>query len=189
MKNIRVLGIDDSHFEPHTNGRVDIVGVVMRLSGYIDGFLKRSVQIDGHDSTDKIIDMLFSKYGRDIKVVMTQGITVGGFNVIDLEKIHEITGKKVISISRKKPDMYRINKALISNFQDWNMRWDIINKIPVEPVSNGEYTLYIQRAGIDIDEAKYVIRKITLRGAIPEPVRIAHLVASALYYGESTGKP
>ncbi len=189
MKNIRVLGIDDSHFEPHSNGSVDLVGVVMRLSGYIDGFLKRSVEIDGLDSTDKIIDMISSKYGRDIKVVMTQGITVGGFNVIDLEKIYNITGKKVISISRKKPDMKSIKKALISNFHDWDRRWKIISKIPVEPVSNGEYTLYIQRAGIDIDEAKSVIRKITFRGAIPEPVRVAHLVASALYYGESTGKP
>ncbi len=189
MKDIRVLGIDDSHFTPHAGGRVKIVGVVMRLSSYIDGFLMREIDVDGMDSTDAIVSMVESKYSQDIRVIMTQGITLGGFNIIDLEELHSKTGRKVIAVSRRMPDLEKIKSALVKHFPDYERRIDIIENVPIEEVENGNSKIYIQRVGMDLREAKEILNKLTIRGSIPEPIRVAHLVASALYFGESRGKP
>ncbi len=189
MKDIRVVGIDDSHFKPHTEGKVTLIGVVMRSSKYIDGFLKGEIEIDGMDSTDVIIKMVRGKYEKDIRVIMTQGITFGGFNVLDVERLYKETGKSVIVISRKMPDLESMERALREHFLDWEERVKLINEVNIEKLKNGEFEIYVQRVGIDKENTKEIIRKFTIRGAIPEPVRVAHLAASALHFGESRGKP
>ncbi len=45
--------------------------------------------------------------------------------------------------------------------------------------------LYINHAGIDYDSAVLVIKKTLKMGNIPEPVRMAHLIATAIKTGES----
>ena len=188
MKNIRVLGIDDSYFVPHKRGKVDIVGVVMRRSGYIDGFLIRKIHVDEMDSTEKIIDMVEGKYEKDIKIVITQGITFGGFNIIDMKEFYEKINKPVIVISRKKPDIDSMISALKLHFDDWEDRARLITSHEIKMIKNGDYEIYIQHEGIGIEDAAKIIREFTIRGAIPEPLRIAHLLASSLHFGESKGK-
>jgi hypothetical protein len=161
----------------------------MRLSGYIDGFLKRTIAVDGLDVTERLLEMMNSKYGRDIRIVMTQGITFGGFNVLDIRRFARCSGTAVIVISRKRPNIESMRAALEKHFEDWEYRYSLLTAVPIEEVNNGEHTLWIQRVGISYDDAIYVLRKSTVRGAIPEPVRIAHLVASAMHFGESRGKP
>lgn len=189
MKDIRVLGIDDSYFKPHTTGAVLLVGVVMRTSLYIDGFVKDSIEIDGTDVTDAVLRVLGGKYASDIRVIMASGITFGGFNILDIEKIYRETGTKVIIITRKMPDFESIMSALRQNFSDWRWRAKLVRAVPVEKIVNGEHELYIQRVGMSMEEAAELIKKLTVRGAMPEPVRIAHLCATALHFGESRGKP
>jgi len=41
---------------------------------------------------------------------------------------------------------------------------------------------------ISIKEAKEIIKLSTIRGVIPEPIRVAHLIASGITRGESYGK-
>ncbi|NPA75893.1 MAG: DUF99 family protein [Euryarchaeota archaeon] len=189
MKNIRILGVDDSHFTPHTHGTVMVAGVVMRVSGYIDGFLTTSITIDGTDATEKIAQMARGKYHRDIRVIMTQGITFGGFNVLDIRALAQHAGAAVIVVSRKKPNLESMREALKKHFPDWKERYALLTAVPIEKISNGEHALWIQRVGIESDEALQIIHATTVRGAVPEPVRLAHLMASAIYFGESKGKP
>ncbi len=189
MKKIRVLGIDDSYFKPHHSGKVAIVGVVMRDGNYIEGFLKRTATVDGNDITDCVMDMLNSKYRDQIKIIMTQGITFGGFNVLDAEAVYKETKVPVIVVSRRHPNIERIELALKANFEDWERRLKLIKNTPIEEMRNGPWTIYVQRVGIEKRLAEEIIRKFTVRGAVPEPIRVAHLLASALYFGESKGKP
>ncbi|AGB05100.1 hypothetical protein AciM339_1238 [Aciduliprofundum sp. MAR08-339] len=188
-KHIRALGIDDSYFVPHIPGEVDLIGVVLRAPNYLEGMLRRKIGVDALDSTDSIIDMLNSKYGRQIKVVFLQGITFGGFNIVDIERIWREREVPVIVISRKNPDLRAIEYALRKHFEDWEYRMNLLRKHKIEMIQNGEFEIYVQRAGISMDEARRVISSFTLRGAIPEPLRVAHLIASALHFGESKGKP
>jgi len=190
MKNIRVLGVEDAYFVPHKKGITYIAGVVMRLTFYIEGFMIREITVDGIDATSALISMINeSKYRNDIKAVMTQGITFGGFNIIDLFQIYESTKKPIIVILRKMPDIESMISALKSHFEDWKDRAELLQKAQIEKMRNGDYDIYIQRVGIDEKEACEMIRKLTIRGAIPEPVRVAHLLASSLRLGESKGKP
>ena len=58
---IRIVGIDDGYFVPHTQGRCEIVGVVFRGGYWLDGVMRTQVQIDGMDATDKIGGMIRTK--------------------------------------------------------------------------------------------------------------------------------
>ena len=48
--------------------------------------------------------------------------------------------------------------------------------------------IFVKCTGIDIEEAKEIIKLSTIRGVIPEPIRMAHLIASGITRGESYGK-
>jgi len=186
---IRALGVDDSYFVPHEPGSTSLIGVLMRAPNYFEGMLIRKIQVDGLDSTEAILDMLSSKYGRQVRVLFTQGITFGGFNIVDIRRIWEETNVPIIVVSRKEPDMGKIENALKKHFEDWERRIGLIKEYPITKIKNGEFELFVQFVGIDKDEVQNTVQQFTVRGAIPEPLRVAHLIASALYFGESKGKP
>ncbi len=48
--------------------------------------------------------------------------------------------------------------------------------------------MYIKCTGVSLEEAKEIINISTIRGVIPEPIRVAHLIASGITRGESYGK-
>ena len=47
---IRVLGIDDGKFIPHSNGSVIIIGVVYRGVAIFEGLMQTKITIDGLDA-------------------------------------------------------------------------------------------------------------------------------------------
>ncbi|KPV45846.1 MULTISPECIES: DUF99 family protein [Acidiplasma] len=188
-KGIRILGIDDGPFKKNVDKETILTGVLIKPDGYIEGILLRTIAVDGTDVNEKILSMVNGRFLREINIIMTNGITFGGFNVMDIEKINNNTGIPVISIIRKKPDIDSIKSALEKHFIDHDYRFNIINKnLPVLVTVNGR-NLYINHAGIDYDSAVLVIKKTLKMGNIPEPVRMAHLIATAIKTGESHGRP
>ncbi len=186
---IRALGVDDGYFTPHVPGKVDLVGVLTRAPNYVEGVLIRKIEVDGDDVTNAILSMLSSRYGPQVRLIMTQGITFGGFNILNLRRLYEETSIPVLVVSRKEPDLESMKDALKQHFPDWRERVRRLEEVPIERVENGEHNLWVQYLGMDRDEVTQVIKLFTIRGAIPEPVRVAHLIASALPTGESRGKP
>ncbi len=186
-REIRILGIDDSPFPAHTTQPVMVVGTVFRAGEWLDGVLRTFIQGDGKDSTTKIISMVNSTRHKDqLGVIMMDGITFGGFNVINIQKIFQATGIPVIVIMRRYPNFEKIKKAL-KRFGDWEERWqDIMDAGEIYEIENEE-NIYIQINGIDLKDAKEIIRLSTTRSAIPEPVRVAHLIAAGVVTGESKG--
>jgi endonuclease V-like protein UPF0215 family len=45
--------------------------------------------------------------------------------------------------------------------------------------------VYVQRAGITLDKAADLIRRLALHSTLPEPLRTAHLIAGGVTLGES----
>ena len=43
--------------------------------------------------------------------------------------------------------------------------------------------LYIQISGIGVEEAKKVLQVSCVHAKVPEPLRVAHIIASGIYYG------
>jgi len=180
MKKWRFLGIDDSFDKT----KCCVVGCVT-CEGYVEGFMYAEIEIDGLDATEKIVGMLKkSKFGKQIKCIFLPGITLGGFNLVDIQKVYEETETPVVVVMRRKPDMEEFDSAM-RNLENYSIRKRIAERAG-EIRKAGK--LYIQTAGLSFDEARELVGAATLRGNMPEPVRIAHLVASAIIHGESRGK-
>jgi len=187
---IRILGFDDGAFTPRSQESVFVIGVIYRGGKILDGALTTTVSVDGMDATENIVKLINeSRHKPQLKVIMFDGITLGGFNVLDIKKIHDETRIPVIVINRKHPNLLKVKKAL-KNFEDGEERWKIIlraGKIKECYVQNFQ-KIYYQNIGIDEDKTKEVIKLSTTRGYIPEPLRVAHLLATAIVRGESYGR-
>ncbi|MBS3055575.1 MAG: DUF99 family protein [Candidatus Aenigmarchaeota archaeon] len=186
---IRILGFDDGAFE-RTDNQVLVIGVIFRGGKFLDGALKTEVTVDGNDATDKIVKLINStRHKQQLKIIMFDGITLGGFNIVDIKKIHEETRIPVLVINRKHPDVKKVRKAL-KMFEDYKERWKMIKnagRIKRFKVRDSKDIFY-QSAGIDDKLAKEVITLSTTRSYIPEPLRAAHLIATAVVKGESYGR-
>lgn len=187
---IRILGFDDSPFK-RTDKKVAIIGVIYRGGIFLDVVLKTEVAVDGLDATEKLIKLLNSSRQKpQLKILMFDGITFGGFNVIDIKNLHEQTGLPIIVINRKHPDLDSVQEALQNNFKDFEKRWDMIlnaGKIKACNLKNGK-KVYYQTIGMEDEEAEEIIRLSSTHSDIPEPLRVAHLIAAAIIKGESSGR-
>jgi endonuclease V-like protein UPF0215 family len=127
-----------------------------------------------------------SPYYGELRVIVLDGITFAGFNVVDISKLFKAVGLPVISVVREKPDLAEI-KCALENLPDFEQRWQAMQnagKLFVVNIHNGENPVYVQTAGILIEDAKRILRLTSTRGRVPEPLRVAHLVASGLTDGK-----
>ena len=180
---IRVLGVDDGFFIPHTKGTVDVIGVVYRGGYWLDGVMRTEVTIDGMDATEKIASMIKeSPHYDQLRVVVLNGITFAGFNVVDINELHKRVNLPVIAVTREKPNFAEIKKAL-ENLPERERRWKAIenagNIIKVK-TRNTEEAVYMQIAGVSQKDAEKILRTTSSRSNVPEALRVAHIIASGL---------
>lgn len=191
-KEIRILGIDDGPFDFRKDKKTVIIGVMFRGVSFMDGVMKRESDVDGMDITRTIIDMLKKTRHKDLRIVMLDGITYAGFNIVNIREIFKETHIPVIVVVRKFPDFERIRNAL-KHLDDFEERWKVIEiagkpkKVKVESIDGRKGFVYIQKCGINLSDAKAIVKISTTRGLIPEPIRLAHIIASGIVSGESRG--
>ena len=180
---IRVLGVDDGVFTPHMKGLVQVVGVVFRGGYWLDGVMHTNVEVDGFDATDKITSMIVnSPHYKQLRVVMLNGITFAGFNVVDIKRLNMQTKLPVITVTREKPNFAEIRKAL-KNLPKSEERWKAIlnaGEIFEVPTRNRRETVYMQISGVSEEDAKQILKLTSTRSNIPEALRVAHIVASGI---------
>lgn len=180
---IRVLGVDDGVFTPHSKGLVPVVGVVFRGGYWLDGVMHTRVMVDGFDATDKIASMILnSPHCKQLRVIMLNGVTFAGFNVVDIKELNEKTKLPVITVTRDKPDLKKIRAAL-RNLPKGEERWKtILNTGETFEVSTRTKNekVYVQVAGVLEEDAKKILRLTSTRSNIPEALRVAHLIASGI---------
>jgi endonuclease V-like protein UPF0215 family len=185
---IRVLGIDDAPFS-FSDSRTDVIGVVMRGHHYIEGVLHGFIEIDGLDATSICENLILkTRHYPQLHAIFLDGATMGGFNVIDIESLWEKTKIPVITITRDEPDFEKIRLALKNHFSDWEKRYEMLKKGILQKVDTVHNPIYMKCAGISFSQAKEIITISTIRGVIPEPLRVAHIIASGISRGESYGK-
>ena len=182
-KLLRVLAIDDGYFKPRQKGKALLVGVLSRLDGRLEGIVSTTVKVDGLDSTAKIAEMIQkSKFKSQASFLILDGINFAGFNIVDLPLLSKKLATPVIAVQRKKPRMQRIEKAL-DKFKDKKKRMKLIEKAgEIHPSGK----IFFQCSGTDRKTVKTVLAKTTKYSNIPEPLRLAHMIASGTTLGEST---
>ncbi len=188
-KNIRILGVDDAPFRRDRDDQTELVMTVMRMDFKIEGIIIRKIMLDGYDSTDAIIDILNHDMGESVNLVMTDGITFGGMNICDLDEVYEESQRPVISVTRREPDKEALISAIEKHHSEPQRGIDIIRRSRIEKMEIGNRkSIYVNLKGIEISEARRIIEKTRKEGLMPEPVRISHLIGSAIKYGKSRGR-
>ena len=180
---IRVLGVDDGVFSPHVKGFVPVVGVVFRGGYWLDGVMHTEVEVDGVDSTEKIASMIMtSPHYKQLRVLMLDGITFAGFNVVNIKELNTKTRLPVIAVTREKPNFTEIREAL-NNLPENEERWKIIQNtgkmLEVSTRSENE-KVYVQLSGILEEDARKILQLTSTRSSVPEALRVAHLIASGI---------
>jgi endonuclease V-like protein UPF0215 family len=179
---LRLFGVEDGSFEAFPvdeKGHCFLCGVEMEASHIVDIRLAK-IQVDGLDATEKLLTILES-FGGD--AIILGGITFAGFNIVDPVKVHLETGSPVIVYSGEEPDNEGVLNALKAHFQDWRERWAIIeNAGPIHTTQPfpGEPPVYFEVVGNTKEWGEEVLRASALVSRIPEPVRVAGIVARGL---------
>jgi len=178
---IRVLGIDDGKFIPHTKGEALVVGVVFRGGCSIDGVMHTKIAIDGLDATEKLAQMINdSPHRHQLRLIMLNGVTFAGFNLVDIQKLNLATGLPIIALTHDKPDLEAIHNAL-KHLPCTEERWQIIlNAGEIHEVINKGAKLYMGLAGVSVADALTILDLTSTMGSFPEPLRVAHLIASGI---------
>lgn len=185
---IRVLGVDDGVFTPHTKGKALVVGIVFRGGYWLDGVLRTKVDVDGLDAEDKIATMIMSSsHYKQLRVIMLNGVTFAGFNPVNIKMLSAKTKLPVIAVTREKPNFKEIREAL-KNLPDSEKRWNAINsggEIVEVSTRTKKSKIHVQFVGIVEEDAKRILRLTSTRSNVPEPLRVAHLIASGISNAES----
>jgi len=184
----RFLGIDDAPFR-FSDESVPVIGVVVQAPSYIEGVLTTLAEVDGHDATDRIASMVrASRYRAGLAMVLIDGTAVGGFNVIDVDALKEAVGRPIVTVTRRKPNLVAIETALRRRFDDWDERLELIRRHPVEAIRTRAGTVWVTYVGTKRADVQEALSLTTVRGVLPEPLRVAHLIAAGIVRGESRGR-
>lgn len=199
-REIRLLGIDDGPFEKFSadkkiakKRRVLVIGTVYRGGYFMDGVLSTKVMLDGNDGTKKLIAMVNNcKFKPQLQAIFLDGIAVAGFNVIDVQKLSEETKLPVIVVIRKMPDIEKIKKTLMKLGKEKKItlieKAGMIHKIELKSKAYQHGSIYCQLTNISLENAKEILKIACTHSLLPEPIRIAHIIAAGIVKGESRGR-
>ena len=180
---IRVLGVDDGVFTPHVKGLVPVVGLVFRGGYWLDGVMHTKVEVDGFDATEKIASMIInSSHYKQLRVIMLNGITFAGFNVVNIKELNSETKLPIIAVTREKPNLTEIREA-IKNLPESEERWKTMKsagKMFEVPTRSENEKVYMQTSGILEEDARKILQLTSTRSSVPEALRVAHLIASGI---------
>jgi endonuclease V-like protein UPF0215 family len=117
--------------------------------------------------------------------VLLQGIALAGFNVVDIHGLAGVLDLPVLVVMRRPPRLELIREALLGRVDDGAAKWALIERAGTPEPAAG---VYVQRAGLSPLAARQLVAALAVNGRIPEPLRVAHLIAGGVATGESRGR-
>jgi len=178
-RGTRVLGVAESFRKSDKKGVV--AGIVMRGDIRIDGTGVCRPTVGGTDSTDEIISMYHRLRRSDIRAWMLGGSAISWFNIIDLVSLYENTGVPIACVTYHSSE--GIEKYLREYFpSEWEDRLAVLDRAgerTLVPLRSG-YSVYINNIGMSLEKARRLVDLFTLDGRVPEPIRVARLLAATL---------
>jgi hypothetical protein len=181
-----VVGFDDAPFERSHRGDVAVIGAVFNRSR-LEGVIKGKVRRDGANATENLVRLIAqSRFASSLQAVLLQGVTFGGFNVVDLALLSERLGLPVVAVCRRKPDLAKIKRALLGSVPGGKRKWRVIERLGP---ARKHGPVYVQHAGLSWERAIALVDRFAINSHLPEPLRTAHLIAGAVALGESRHRP
>ncbi len=145
------------------------------------------ITVDGLDATRKAEFLL--RGSHNIPVLLS-GVTFGGFNLIDPWKVQKLCKAPVVVVVGSRPDNRAVKRALFKHFPDWEERWGLIRSLgslhKVRTASS-EGPLFFERFGCSTREAQSILKASAFVSRMPEPLRVAGILARGLFSSEPSG--
>ena len=175
-KGLRGLAIAESFRE--TNVTSKLAGVIMRRDFVVDGFIFGHATIGGDDSTESILAMYDKLNRQDISFMLISGLIISMYNIVDIKRLSKECKMPVIGVTYEEsngledaimhhfPNTY---ETKIKQYQNLGAR--------IEVRLHTGYDLYLRVEGCETNEAKRLLDAFTLQGSMPEPLRVAQLLA------------
>lgn len=178
-KAIRALGVAESF--RRDSAKAFLAGVVMRSDLLIDGFSFTCTTIAGDDATSAVISLYKSLEREDVNLIMISGTVISMYNIVDVKEVFEKTGKPVLAITYRSSK--GIEDAIRKHFPDnWERKIEAYRKLgPRKEIKlKTGFKVFVRNIGIDDFDSKLVLNKFIVFGRIPEPIRVARLIARCL---------
>jgi len=187
LERPHLLGIDDGPFEKFRAGEsTPIVGVMMEGADLVESVAVTRFPVDGPDVSGFIADWIEGlRFRPALKGIVFGGITIAGLSVLDANALNERTELPVLVVNRREPSNDRLREALCAAGLD--DRVPLLDRAP-KPFPVGE-RLHAAVAGASRERAAQLVRSSVRKSDLPEPLRLAHLIARAIVTGESRGRP
>ena len=178
----RVIGFDDAPHKRHEDTVVHVNGIVTSPAIF-EGMVSGIVDANGLDSTFVLADMILnSKFEAQLHAILIDGITFA-FNTVDLAALYRMTNIPVIAVMRQKPNFKKIFGVIDKYCEDAEAYKDIYRRAG-EIFAHEQF--YFQCYGLSEQQANIVLKQVTVKGNVPEPLRMAHLIGSSIKIGQSS---
>jgi endonuclease V-like protein UPF0215 family len=180
-KAIGVLGVAES-FRP-TAKKSTVAGVVLRTDLVVDGFVFGAATVGGDDATDALLRMYRKLKRGDLNLIMLAGCIISRYNIVDLDELARRSGLPVVCLTYN--ESRGIEDAIRRHFDHPEGRIESYRRLGARsPVLlRTGHRVYVRTAGISDTDAKSVLDAFTLQGGVPEPVRLARLLARSAPIG------
>jgi endonuclease V-like protein UPF0215 family len=180
-----VLGIDDGPFEKFAPGaEAPLVGVMMEGPDLVEAVALTRFPVDGDGVTGFLggwIEAL--RFREALHAVLFGGITLAGLALLDPEALARRLDLPVLVLNRKPPRNERLREALRTAGLEAR-----IAQLESAPESFAVGDVHVSASGASREEAKLLLARTRGKSALPEALRVAHLIARALATGQSRGR-
>jgi hypothetical protein len=177
-RGARVLGVAESFKQGEKSSL--LAGVVMRGDLVLDGFAFGRTSVGGDDATARILALYKSLRRNDVNLIMVSGAILSLYNIIDIDALATKARLPVVCLTYK--ETKGIEDSIVRHFpgrkQEKLAAYRKLGGRKPLKLSSG-FTVYARTAGIRDSDALKVVNSFTLQGSLPEPIRVAKLLARA----------
>ena len=174
---LRVLGIAESFVR---SSRISILaGAVMRADLRLDGLAYGRATVGGDDATKAVLNLYEQLERTDVNALLLSGLAISWFNIIDLEEVSVRTQKPVICLTYE--ESLGLEKYIREYFPqpEEKLRCYAVSGERVPVWLKTGFEVYVRALGASAEEARILLNKFTRDGRVPEPVRVARMMARA----------
>jgi hypothetical protein len=153
----------------------------MRADLQIDGFAVTHITVGGTDATEGVLRIFKELNRRDINALFLNGCVISWFNIIDLNMVYEALKLPLVCVTYEESE--GLEKYIKEYFQDWQERVRAYGSLGSRTriTLHTGHEILVRSLGIEKEkDVKAILDKFTLQGAIPEPLKVARLLARTL---------
>ncbi len=175
---IRALGVAES-FKQGRKSSV-LAGVVMRSDFIVDGVAIGKTSVGGDDATVSIVSLYKRLKRNDVNLILVSGAILSLYNIVDVDELSRRSKLPVVCLTYKETS--GIEGSIRRHFPDTaETKLKTYRRLGRRTgvLLRSGYKVYVRLSGIELSSLKPVLDSFTLQGSIPEPVRVAKLVARA----------